>query len=53
MWCFRLYIEQDISNKKEIAFSELVVLAVNWAPAATNNELVKTVKEILYEQKAV
>ena len=33
-------IEQDISDKKLLAFSEFVVLAVNWATTVTNNEFV-------------
>ena len=40
IWGFRLFIEQDISDKKQIAFSELVVLAVNWATTVTNNDFV-------------
>ena len=33
-----LFMEQGISGKKEIAFSEFVVLAVNWAITVTNNQ---------------
>ena len=40
IWGFGLFIEQDISDKKQIAFSELVVLAVNWATTVTNNDFV-------------
>ena len=35
-----LFIKKDISDKNYIAFSEFVVLAVNWATAVTNNEFV-------------
>ena len=35
-----LFIEQDLNEKKQIAFSELIVLAVNWATTVTNNEFV-------------
>ena len=38
MWELSLFIEQDISDKKSIAFSEFVVLAVNWATTVTNNK---------------
>ena len=31
MWDFSLLIEQDISDKKLMAFSEFVIFAVNWA----------------------
>ena len=37
---FNLFIEQDISDKKYIAFSEFAVLAVNWATTVTKNEFV-------------
>ena len=37
MWDFNLFIEQDISDKKYIAFSE-VNGAVNWATTVTNNK---------------
>ena len=37
MWDFNLFIEQDISDKKYIAFSE-VNGAVNWAATVTNNK---------------
>ena len=40
MWNFSLRIEQDVSDKKQIAFSEFVVLAVNWHTAVTNNKFV-------------
>ena len=33
-----LFMKQGISGKKEIAFSEFVVLAVNWAITVTNNQ---------------
>ena len=36
--CETLFIEQDISDKKEIAFSEFVVLTRNWAAAVTSNK---------------
>ena len=36
-----LFIEQDISDKKETAFSEFFALAVNWAIRVTNNEFVR------------
>ena len=39
-WDFSLFIEQDISDKKYIDFSEFVVLAVNCAIIVTNNEFV-------------
>ena len=39
-WDFSLSIEQDISDKKEITFSEFIVLAVNWAITITNNKFV-------------
>ena len=29
MWDLRLFIEQDISDRKQIAFSEFVILAEN------------------------
>ena len=35
-----MFIEQDISVKKYIAFSELVVLAVDRATTVTKNEFV-------------
>ena len=35
-WDFTLIIEQDISDKTQIAFSEFVVLAVNWATKVAN-----------------
>ena len=35
-----LFIEQDIRDKKWIAFPEFVVLAVNSATTVTNNEFV-------------
>ena len=38
MWDFTLFIEQDISDKNQVAFSEFVVLAVNWV-ATVPNEL--------------
>ena len=31
MWDFSLIIEQDVSDKKHIGFSEIVVFRVNWA----------------------
>ena len=34
--CESLFIEQDMSVKKWIAFSEFVVLAVNWATTVTD-----------------
>ena len=37
---FNLFIEQDKSDKKYMAFSEFFVLAVNWATTATNNKFV-------------
>ena len=37
MWDFNLFIEQDIGDKKYIAFSE-VNGAVNWATTVTNNK---------------
>ena len=41
MWitCETLFIEQEISDKKQIIFSEIVVLAVSWATTGTNKEL--------------
>ena len=38
MWDFSLFIEQDVSDKKEMAFSEFVIFAVNWAITVTNNK---------------
>ena len=38
MWHLSLFVEQEISDKKQIAFSEFVVLAANWATAVTYNE---------------
>ena len=38
MWDFSLFIEQDVSDKKQIAFTEFVVLTVIWATTVTNNE---------------
>ena len=42
MWitCKTLFIEQDVFVKKYIAFSELVVLAVDRATAITKNKFV-------------
>ena len=40
MWDFNLFVEQDISDKKQVGFSELVVLAVNWPTTVTYNEFV-------------
>ena len=42
MWitCKTLFIEQEITVKKYIAFSELVVLAVNRATTVTKNKFV-------------
>ena len=40
MWDLSLFIEQDISDKKQIAFLECVVLAVNWVTTFTKNEFV-------------
>ena len=42
MWitCETLFIEQDVCVKKEIVFSELVVLAVDRAITVTKNEFV-------------
>ena len=37
-WDFSLFIEEDVSDKIYIAFSEFVVLAVNCAITVTNNE---------------
>ena len=34
--CEALFIEQEVSDKKQIAFSEFLVLAVNWATAVAN-----------------
>ena len=39
-WDFSLFIEQDISDKKYIDFSEFVVLAVNCTIIVTKNEFV-------------
>ena len=39
-WDFSLFIEEDVSDKIYIAFSEFVVLAVNCAITVTNNEFV-------------
>ena len=40
IWDFSLFIEEDISDKKYIAFSEFVVLGVNWVTTVTDNEFV-------------
>ena len=40
MWDFSSFVEQDITNKNMIAFSEFDVLAVNWATTVTENEFV-------------
>ena len=37
---FSLFIEQDISDKKQIALSEFVALAVNCATTVNSNEFV-------------
>ena len=39
-WEFSLFIEEDVSDKNYIAFSEFVILAVNCAITVTNNEFV-------------
>ena len=41
IWDFSLFIELNVSDKKKIAFTEFVVLAVNWATTFTNNEFVR------------
>ena len=38
IWDFSLFVEEDISDKKWIVFSEFVVLAVNWSTTVTYNE---------------
>ena len=34
------FIEQDINDQKQLAFSEFLALAVNWATTVTNNRFV-------------
>ena len=42
MWitCETLFMEKDISDKRLIAFSEFVVVAVNWATTVAKNKSV-------------
>ena len=42
MWDFSLLIEQDIGDKKYVAFSKFFELAVNWATRVTNNKFCET-----------
>ena len=43
MWDYTLFIEQDLNDKKYLALSEFVVLAVNWATTVTKKKFVSTV----------
>ena len=43
MWDHSLLIEQDLSDKKYLALSEFVVLAVHWATIVTKNKFVSIV----------
>ena len=45
MWDFSLFIEQDVNDKKEMAFSEFVIFAVNWAITVTNNKFLSFCKK--------
>ena len=43
MWDYSLFIEQDLSDKKYLALSESVVLAVNSATTVTKNKFASIV----------
>ena len=43
MWDYSLFIEQNLSDKKQSALSEFFVLAVNWATTVTKNKFVSIV----------